>query len=612
VVQGSLDPAAGAICWKLRIDNVGKAWSVRRVVFPHLALDASGPQSNFFFPAGAGRLQQGAVSAPFRYDGCYPNGLITMQFMAGYDTQLGTGLYCGMHDAQGGAKDIIAEGRPADGTIAVAFDVPAENMAAAGNEYTSPGEAVWQVLHGDWFDAAMIYRGWVRQNAAWYPRLGPDGRSDTPQWMRELPVWVKMWDGNPKVVVPAVEAFAKAMGVPVGLHWYGWHQIPFDNDYPHYFPAVDGFGAAVRELQSQGIYVMPYINGRLWDTRDKGAADFQFSRVALPAATKNEEGKPNVETYGSKEADGSPVRLAVMCPATELWQKTVRQTVLRLMNEYGVNGVYIDQVAAAPPVLCFDRTHGHPTGGGNWWTASYNRMMAAIRREKPADRMVTTECNAEPYIKGFDGYLTWHWCFYGQVPAFPAVYGGTIQMFGRTYCGGTTQELALRMKAGQQLVFGEQIGWFDPSVIQNQRNADFLRQVVGVRWQVRRVFYAGEMARPPKLQGTVPTVQADWQGDNLGWVTTDAVLTGAWTLLREHRCILLFTNVSDQAVTAALRLDAAAYGIAGERVQLTKVTASGPGESFRTPAAIRRDLTFPARSAFALEVGQLVAKDAAK
>jgi len=384
-----------------------------------------------------------------------------------------------------------------------------------------------------------------------------------------------------------------------------------DCDYPHYFPAKEGFSEAVRELQGKGIYVMPYINGRLWDTRDKGTEDFQFSRIALPAATKDEKGKPHVESYGSKEVDGSPVRLAVMCPATELWQRTVRQTVLRLMNEYGVKGVYIDQVAAATPVLCFDRTHGHPTGGGHWWTASYNNLLAAIRAAKPADCMVTTECNAEPYVKSFDGYLTWHWCCDDQVPAFPAVYGGALQMFGRAYRGGKTQELALRMKAGQQLVFGEQIGWFDPSVIQNRQSADFLRQVVGLRWQMRRLFYAGEMARPPVLQGTVPTVRADWQWDNPGWVTTDAVMTGAWTLPHEHRCILLFTNVSDQAVTAKLRLDAAAYGISGQEVQVTRFTATGAGESFRGPSAIRRDLTFPARSAFALELSPLAGKKAA-
>ena len=55
---------------------------------------------------------------------------------------------------------------------------------------------------------------------------------------------------------------------------------------------------------------MPYINGRLWDTRDRGTEDFEFTKVALPAATKNEKGEPYTETYGSKESDGSPVRWA--------------------------------------------------------------------------------------------------------------------------------------------------------------------------------------------------------------------------------------------------------------------------------------------------------------
>jgi hypothetical protein len=126
------------------------------------------------------------------------------------------------------------------------------------------------------------------------------------------------------------------------------------------------------------------------------------------------------------------------------------------------------------------------------------------------------------------------------------------------------------------------------------------------------MFYAGEMARPPKLQGTIPTVRADWQWDNPGWVTTDAVMSGAWTLPNEHRCIFLFTNVSDQAVTAKLLLDAAAYGILGKQVQVTTVTATGPCESLRAPAAIQRDLTFSARSAFALEVRQIAGKGAAK
>lgn len=601
---GLLDASSGSVHWNMKVDQVGKTWSVRRVVFPQIALDASLPEFTFLYPWGPGQLRYGVWSGPFSgpyYT--YPSHCATMQFMAGYSPRLSTGLYFGMHDPCAGVKDVVAEGREGDKAIAVAFDIPAEDMESGGNGYVSSGKYVWQLLHGDWFDASVIYRNWVRQHAAWYPKLGPDGRADTPKWMRELSVWLQRWGGPGEIVSP-VTSFAQSMGVPLGLHWYGWHSNPFDNDYPHYLPAKNGFADAVRSLQQKGVYVMPYINGRLWDTRDKGAQDFEFTRKASPAAAKNEPDKPAIEMYGSKETDGSPVRFAVMCPSTKLWQETIHQIVLPLMNEYGVKGVYIDQVAAERPVLCIDKTHGHPTGGGHWWVESYSKMLQDIRRAKPADDMLTTECNAEPYIKDFDGYLTWHWCRDRQVPAFPAVYGGAIQMFGRAYRGGETQDLALQMKAGQQFVFGEQIGWFDPEVIQKPRAADFLKQLVQVRWQLRRYFYAGEMARPPKLQGDIPTVRADWQWDNPGWVTTNAVMTGAWTIPAEHRCIFLFANVSDQPVTAKLQCDATAYGFSAQQVKIHSIVPNGAGESFTSPSAIRRDVTFPARSAMAWEISQ--------
>ncbi|MFA0753936.1 MAG: hypothetical protein IMHGJWDQ_001717, partial [Candidatus Fervidibacter sp.] len=303
--------------------------------------------------------------------------------------------------------------------------------------------------------------------------------------------------------------------------------------------------------------------------------------------------------YGSKEADGSDVKLAPMCPTTRLWQGKVLEIVLRLFSEVGVNAVYIDQVAAAPPVLCFDKTHGHPLGGGFWWNEGYWRMLDAIRNAMPNERMLTTECNAEPFIRWFDGYLTWHWQHDGQVPAFPAVYGGAIQMFGRAYRGGATKDLALRMKAGQQLVFGEQIGWIDPSVVREKENAEFLRQVVRVRWHLRRFFYAGEMARPPKLLGDIPKVRADWQWAGEWWVETDAVLTGAWKLPQEGKLALLFVNVSDEPVRARLPFDAAAYGLAAKRLRATEVTEHGIRPVKSLPPCFELPLTFPPRRAWA-------------
>jgi len=350
------------------------------------------------------------------------------------------------------------------------------------------------------------------------------------------------------------------------------------------------------------VFVMPYINGRLWDTHDKGVEDYQFTSVALPAATKDENGQPYIEMYGSKESDGSPVRFAVMCPATELWQNRIRDICLRLFDKYNVDAIYIDQVAAMSPKLCLDKTHGHPLGGGHWWVEGYWKMLQSIREAMPEGRMLTTECNSEPFAYLFDGYLTWTWQHDGQVPAFSQVYGGAIQMFGRAYRGGDTKDLALRMKAGQQLVFGEQIGWIDPGVIHEKENAEFLRQVVRIRWHLRRYFYAGEMAHPPQLEGEIPKVHADWQWVGEWWVTTDAVLTGAWRLPSDNKLVLIFVNVSDEPVSAQLHFDGNQHRIDGEQVCVTTITQEGTRETFVAPSVFQRELNFPPRTAWVWEI----------
>lgn len=592
------------LAWKLRVDLGKSAWSVWQVAFPQLAVADLGPEAAVLFPRGPGEVQRGLWQRGFQYEGLYPNGWTSMAFLAAYSADGSTGLYLGIHDPAGSTKEVKLQSRPDHHAVVLAFEHPAPQMGQPGNGFQLPGEAVWQLVRGDWYDAAMIYRDWVRKHARWFPKLSAEGREDTPLWMRELPAWA-LSGGTRTECVPEVKAFREFLGVPIGVHWYNWHQIPFDNDYPHYFPTKEGFAEGVRELQQSGVHVMPYINGRLWDTRDRGTEDFQFTAVARLAATKDEKGEPYTEVYGSKEADGSPVRLAVMCPSTKLWQGKVQEIVSRLFDECGVHGVYIDQVAAAQPRLCFDPAHGHPLGGGAWWTESYWSMLAAIRQQKPPDRMLTTECNGEPFIHCFDGYLTWHWQYDGQVPAFPAVYGGAIQMFGRAYRGGETKDLALRMKAGQQLVFGEQIGWIHPGVIHEKENAEFLRQVIRLRWNVRRYFYAGQMARPPKLVGEIPKLTADWQWSGRWPVTTDALLAGAWILPAEQRLALLFANVGDAPVKVRLDFDAGRYGLSGSTFQWVRHTADGPQEKIEQPAVFQRELEFPVRGACVWECSSI-------
>ena len=98
-------------------------------------------------------------------------------------------------------------------------------------------------------------------------------------------------------------------------------------------------------------------------------------------------------------------------------------------------------------------------------------------------------------------------------------------------------------------MFGEQIGWFGPEIIKRPECRRFLRDCIELRRRLNRYFYAGRMARPPKLIGDVPKVTADWQWHGEWPITTNAIMAGAWELENDNKIVLLFANVSDKALS---------------------------------------------------------------
>ncbi|MCL1920439.1 MAG: DUF6259 domain-containing protein [Kiritimatiellaeota bacterium] len=598
--RGADDPG---IHWSWVVLHDG-CYEFRSATCGQIALRNLGPAMKAFYPHASGVVTENPCAKELRWQGTYPSGWCSMQYMAVYDEAKKIGLYVAAHDAGGAVNKIRIDADAVSDALTLRFEQP---LPLDGK--VEHGGAVWRAMSGDWFDAALIYRQWVRAHADWYPRqrLGPGGRTDTPQWMKELSVWALCSDA-PQKMPETMRRFTDALGIPTAVHWYNWHQIPFDNDYPHYFPVKDGFKEAVAEIQKNGdCFVMPYINGRLWDTRDKGAEDFQFTSLALPGATKKEDGKPYIETYGSKESDGSNVELAVMCPASAVWRDKVTENISRLVNEYGVAAVYVDQVAAAQPELCFDKMHGHPLAGGDWWNREHWTLYAKIRGELPKDRMLTTECNAEPFVNIFDGYLTWHFQYQDQVPAFAAVYGGAVQMFGRAYRGGPSQILADRMKAAEQLVYGEQIGWLDPRVIDDPKRFPFFKAIVQMRHRHRDYFCKGEMIRPPKLLDAIPAVTADWQWSGEWNVTAAAVQTGAWRKTDKNgktvSAVLFFVNVSDTPVSSRTRIDLAEIGLGKGKLAIRQITSEGI-ETPIDPSVLNhpQGIVFPGGSISAWEI----------
>jgi hypothetical protein len=183
------EKAESAMEWDLQIANKNSQWALWTVVFPQVSVRYLGDGSKIFLPHTAGIELSDVWSTAKRRGGTYPSGWTCMQYMAAYDGAGRTGLYVGMHDPFGSTKDIFAEGQPEQHAVTFRFEHPVANMGKLGVGFDLPGVAKWQILRGDWFDAATIYRNWVSREAKWWPTLGPDGRTDTPEWMRQLPAW---------------------------------------------------------------------------------------------------------------------------------------------------------------------------------------------------------------------------------------------------------------------------------------------------------------------------------------------------------------------------------------------------------------------------------------
>jgi hypothetical protein len=623
-----------------------------------IAVRDFGADTKLFFPLRSGLVVNNPVGTNFNRRHGYPGFEVPMPWFVvwnekspkeGFRETGNIGLYIGFHDSDGSRKvvECFAASNKADyqwqHTVSFWATIQAENMYEPNNEFKIGGKAVLRSITNDWYDGAKIYRDWVRKEASWFPRdkMDENGRTDSPQWIKEHSLWA-MYRVNPDEMISVMKKFRDAFGVPAAVHWYYWHKNPYDNDYPHFVPR-EGFKEAVDEIQKDGdIFVMPYVNGLLWDSRDRGLEDWLYTKVGRSGAVKREDGSAILHQYGSKESDGSNVMLAHMCPATEVWQQKVRENVLKLTNECGTMAVYVDQVAACIPELCYDRKHGHPLGGGHWWKDGYQAMFDTIRsdlkktdlqdyslrdsvqsrlRSNPnalRERAITTECTGETGLSIVDGFLTWHHQLENQVPAFAAVYGGAVQMFGRDYRAGktyadrteprmkkTNEPLACRMKTAESLCFGEQIGWFVPTIIEEADKFPFQRQAVSLRHQLRHYFYKGEMCRVPEFPAELSKVTADWNYYNSPLITAPSVRSGCWRILKNGRvesAIVLFANTSSDSITSRVRIDLS--GIGFDETTSLRIRRIGPEgfEKEEESNVLYQPILFPGECVFAWEI----------
>ena len=463
-------------------------------------------EATLFENAGFGVVHR----PPKSFSGNYPQK--TMQYMASYgpvspDNSI-FGVYVGAHDPKASSKglgcQVSSSGKYAN------FEIQAivPNAGEGGMNYEQTWPIVVSAFENDWWDAAQIYRTWALASADWTKQGTMAQRMDKiPSWAFDLTTWINThWQqndifnitgGDPEVVYNRVKAISERFGLSknqLGLHWYEWDTLGyergsnyskctselrcgFDTHYPEYFPTRSKFQEKLKAIQDMGVRVAPYINGRIFDQSTKswaanGGEGKKNAAKAAPATLNASKGSLSLynESYGS----GAP--FAVMCPHTKYWQSTISNVVDKIVNTYETDGVYIDQIAAAGPRPCWDKSHGHPVGGGHHWVDGYKQMLKTVRAKTGPNKMILTESNAEPFLDGINMFLTLVGFAGGDlpyipskagsgkmiVPAFQSVYGGYVFFVGAMFFRRDflPDPDTFAAKIANQFMFGAQLGWF--------------------------------------------------------------------------------------------------------------------------------------------------------
>lgn len=565
-----LQSGRGESEWRLEVANRSGRFGLWEATFPLLSAvclpgtaDVLHPRGNW----GGTLVRQGraGTSVP------YPSAACPVQCMA---FNLGpNGLYLGAHDDAARSKRLVISPEQD-----ASFVTLAENAGTPGACVAMPFPVVVSVYEGDWWQAAKRYRQWATQQT-WARKGWIADRQDVPARMKDIGLWW-LGGGEAAATQAMMERAGTACPLPIGLHWYTWHQIPFDHSYPEYFPTKEGFAEAVRSLTARGQVIMPYINGRLWDR------DIPSFEHGIAGACKQPSGEVYIEEYGSGR------KLAPMCPATSLWQDKVAEICHRLIDECGVNAIYLDQIGAAAPVPCFDPSHGHPLGGGRHWVDGYRVLLDRVKAEAARQSVgLTTENTAEPYMDNIDAYLAWNPRYETDVPLLPAIYSGYTIYFTSPQDGIDSLD-AFVMAQGRDFLWGCQLGWNNDWLLspEHQAKLAFELELGRMRLAGKDFMVFGELLDEVRPQSPQPVLTTVWNRTSRHTASLPAVQGTLWRA-RDGRLAVFLVNYGDRPGAITYEVTPGAWGAvssAGWLVQ--RLTAQGTAPWQRVEGAtIRRE-----------------------
>ena len=352
---------------------------------------------------------------------------LAFRFIAACDGS-SNGLYLDERGARGFTGGFVSENGRSPHTVRLLATHNIEVTAEHNRNFVIPYEGVICRFTGGWYEAARIYGEWV-SGETWVRANRDKDRSR----LREIALWLWQRGDSEHVIAPA-EIFLQETGLKPAVDWYWWHKIPYDTQYPFFWPPREGvevFRAAVSRMQSKGIFPQVYINGMSWDCDDPSwESGGGLEAVRYP----DREGPFWSRMYNVFTQH----RLAHLCGEAAKFHEHLTE-LAKTLSDCGLDGLYLDQIGCSSLGSCWNPSHKHAPGGGRAVTDGYRHLIKKIKLKCP-NLLLSTEEPNEEYLAETDAaiclwqnserFLQRGWQDCEPIPVFQVLHHRDMTLFG--------------------------------------------------------------------------------------------------------------------------------------------------------------------------------------
>lgn len=421
-------------------------------------------------------------------------------------------------------------------------------MGVAGHKYVQKNHYNIAVMKGDWFIAAKKYRKWgISANYAPFSKGKIENRKDLPNWWKHLTLAACVSMTGSDQLVESVLKAKEVFNEPVLTHLYAWSDYPFDTHYPNWLPIREIAKKKIDIFRAAGCYIMPYTNGHLAD-------------LSLSPSVKAHNGsvvrmKPNGKYYSEPYAVEYGSDNNVACIGSD-YSKLLSDEINNIFRTYSFDALYIDQVSCSTLGPCFDETHTHPVGGGNFSQTEYNKLLNNIKSNLKditgKDIPIISEDGAD--IFQLDCWLKCNEALFKSenVKVRNTVFSGYVFNMGDTI---TTEEykdttgLSIINRMASVFTKGYILGWeniWKPEFWKNENAVTYAKGCVEARKLFKDYFNFGEMVRDVNIKSNNPKVNITWYHSSSGVKKVDAPTIKTISLNYKGKTLVVITNANTE------------------------------------------------------------------